>query len=161
MSDQQLSEIPKKRSPVWAFAIGAGIFLIGFIIGGGGTQRAHCDVNSVNHADASTPQTEAQSAPASLRTTTTLLDVKGSGSKTTQSFTATGEWTLTYSYDCSDFGTRGNFVVSVRNADGSVSGNQGVNELGRSGSDTEYYHSPGTMFLQINSTCSWYITVIG
>jgi hypothetical protein len=36
-----------------------------------------------------------------------------------------------------------------------------VNELGASGSDTEYYHSGGTFYLEVNSECSWTVQVKG
>ena len=92
----------------------------------------------------------------------TLLEISGSGSKTTESFTTAGAWNLTYSYDCSSFGDRGNFQVFIYNGDGSMSfSNSGVNQLGASGSDTDYYHTGGTFYLEVNSECSWHIQVKG
>jgi hypothetical protein len=91
-----------------------------------------------------------------------LLNVSGSGTKSTQSFTAGGDWTLNYSYDCSNFDDRGNFQVYIYNSDGSMSDeNTGVNELGAGGTDTEYYHSGGSYYLEVNSECTWKITVKG
>lgn len=110
---------------------------------------------------------ESQPAPAPAPKPTpaapqTLLDISGSGSKTTESFTAAGAWNLTYSYDCSTFGDRGNFQVFIYNGDGSMSfSNSGVNQLGASGSDTDYYHTGGTFYLEVNSECSWHIQVKG
>src|ERR1700694_1535848 len=43
--------------------------------------------------------------------TTVLLDLTGSGTKTTQKFNAAGDWDLTWTYDCSAFGQQGNFQV--------------------------------------------------
>lgn len=91
----------------------------------------------------------------------TVLNISGSGSKSTQTFTVGDSWQMQWSYDCSVFGYQGNFQVSISTADGGFTPNQGVNQLGASGSDTEYYHSGGTYYLEVNSECSWHITVIG
>ena len=80
------------------------------------------------------------------------LDASGSGAHSTQTFTVPTNWTLAWSYDCSTFGSSGNFVVNVQGA--SV---LGVNELGSGGSGTESYHSGGTVWLEINSECSWQV----
>lgn len=91
-----------------------------------------------------------------------LLSIKGSGTKTTQSFTAAGAWDLSYTYDCSGFDDQGNFQVYVYNNDGSMSfENAPVNELGSGGSDVEHYHTGGTFYLEVNSECSWSVTVKG
>lgn len=93
----------------------------------------------------------------------TLLAIYGSGSKSTEKFTTTGEdWNLTYSYDCSEFGMSGNFQVFIFNGDGSPSWEYvGVNQLGTSGSDVDYYHTGGTFYLVINSLCRWHVRVDG
>ena len=94
----------------------------------------------------------------------TLLSITGSGSKSTQTFTVpTNSWQLEYTYDCSSFGTSGNFQVMVYNSDGSMSfDNSPVNELGRSGADTQYYHvGEGSYYLEVNSECSWTVNVKG
>ena len=94
--------------------------------------------------------------------TVVLLNISGSGSKSTQSFTApSNNWQLGYTYDCSAFGTKGNFQVMIYNQDGSLSDNNLVNELGNSGNDTEYYHKAGSYYLEVNSECSWTIQVKG
>jgi len=153
MSDQESTGTRKKGSFVPTLVGGTGIFVLGYLFGSAShetpPERTTASAGADKLADVSTPQ----------RPKATLLDIKGSGSKTTESFTASGDWDLTYTYDCTGFGDRGNFIVAVRNADGSISENQGINELGKSGSDTEHYHSPGIMFLQVNSTCDWLITV--
>ena len=91
-----------------------------------------------------------------------LLQLKGNGTKSTQTFTAPSNWTLDYTYDCSSFmGGRGNFQVYIFNADGSMSYANGVNQLGSGGSDTEYYHQGGSLYLEVNSECSWTVTAKG
>jgi len=101
-----------------------------------------------------------QSAPVSQPVT--LLNISGNGSKSTQTFTTpSNSWQLHYTYDCSGFGYKGNFQVMVYTSDGSLSNNAFVNELGHSGSDTEYYHTGGTYYLEINSECTWTVKVEG
>ena len=92
-----------------------------------------------------------------------LLSIKGNGSKTTQTFTAAGAWDLSYTYDCSNFGvSQGNFQVYVYNSDGSISYNNApVNQLGKSGSDVEHYHTGGSFYLEVNSECDWTVSVKG
>ncbi len=90
-----------------------------------------------------------------------LLQVSGSGSKSTQTFMAPSTWTLDYSYDCSSFGSQGNFQIFIFNGSGAMVPLSGPNQLGMSGSDTEYYHSGGQLYLEINSECSWTVTAKG
>ncbi len=90
----------------------------------------------------------------------TLLSLTGSGSKSTKKFTTTSDWDLNWSYDCKKFGYSGNFQVMVYNEDGSLSYQNGlVNQLGKSGTDVQNYHTPGTFYLSINSECAWNIEV--
>jgi len=106
-------------------------------------------------APASTPAP----APAAMQT---LLNISGSGTKTTESFTAAGSWNLIWSYDCSNFGDQGNFQVTAYDPSGQPDFNiNPVNELGASGSDTEYYHQGGTYYLEVNSECNWTLKVEG
>ena len=90
-----------------------------------------------------------------------LLQTSGSGTKSTQTFIAPSSWTLDYSYDCSSFGSQGNFQVYIFNGSGGMTTLGGPNQLGMSGSDTEYYHQGGTYYLEINSECSWTVTAKG
>ena len=67
---------------------------------------------------------------------------------------------MNWSYDCSNFGDQGNFQVFIYTSDGSMSfDNAPVNEEGMSGSDTEYYHTGGSYYIEVNSECNWKITV--
>jgi hypothetical protein len=51
-------------------------------------------------------------------------------------------------------------MVDVYDAGGALSEeNQGIIQEGKSGSNVEHYHRGGTYYLQIESTCSWSITV--
>jgi hypothetical protein len=100
---------------------------------------------SPSHAATSTP------SPATPRT---LLSQQGSGTASTQSFSAPTNWDLMWSYDCSSFGSSGNFEVDVQGDLGPL----GVDQLGTSGSGTEYYHQGGSYYLEVDSECSWQVT---
>jgi hypothetical protein len=97
--------------------------------------------------------TAAPAAPAKL------LDVTGSGEKTTEPFTSRGAWRLQYSYDCANFGQAGNFVVEVKGGDGFS--DQGPSTEGTSGADSNYEPQGGTFSLQVLSECNWHIVVTG
>src|SRR5947209_608132 len=54
--------------------------------------------------------TQASSSKAALAVPQTLLNISGSGTKSTQKFTAASDWDLNWNYDCSKFaGGQGNF----------------------------------------------------
>ncbi|HXW33939.1 MAG TPA: hypothetical protein VEJ87_05120, partial [Acidimicrobiales bacterium] len=67
----------------------------------------------------------------------------------TPSFSQTGPWTMAWSYNCSNYGSPGNFIVTVN---GSFSDN-GTNELNSAGSGIDYYYDTGTFSLSIESEC--------
>lgn len=91
-----------------------------------------------------------------------LLELNGSGTKTTQKFSAGGDWDLNWDYDCSKAGGSGNFIVEVFNGDGSPSiSNQGVNQLGDKGQDVDHFHRGGQFYLQVISECSWHVKAVG
>jgi hypothetical protein len=91
--------------------------------------------------------------PAAADTVTfTSGDIGQSGS--TQIFDQSGPWTLVWSYENCSGGT-GNFIVSPN---GSAS-ETGPNELGVSGSGTDYYYDSGEFNLAVISECDWTITV--
>lgn len=87
--------------------------------------------------------------------------MSGSGIQNTRTFTVPASWQVQYSFDCSSFGTSGNFIVSVYNVDGSPSLDNiaDVNRLSLSGNGTQYYYVGGTYYLSVNSECDWSIAV--
>lgn len=97
-------------------------------------------------------------APAATKV---VLDLTGSGTKTTQKFTVAGDWDLTWSYDCTAFGQQGNFQVFVYQGNGSPALLTPVNQLGKTGNGVENYHSGGQYYLTVNSECSWKIQAKG
>jgi len=93
------------------------------------------------------------------KVTTVLWTASGQGATSGPQFTvpstASG-WIEQWSYDCSNFGSTGNFITSITgyaNAAGTT--DAGVNELGASGSGSNYYYDSGTFSIQVNSECNW------
>ena len=139
-----------------------GLLGIALQMSGSGASSSN-NQSSSSADDSSASAAAAKPAQNTPRQPVVLLDLTGSGTKQTQKFTTSGDWTLTWSYDCSSaLGAQGNFIVMVYNADGSADYNDTtVNQLGTSGSDTEYYYDAGTHYLSINSECSWHVTAKG
>jgi hypothetical protein len=86
-----------------------------------------------------------------------LLDLKGSGIQRSAKFTTAGDWTITWSYDCSKYpGGTGLLQIYVKGDTLDVA----VNELGKSGSGTQpEYTGAGTFYLEMNSVCAWHVIV--
>ncbi|MEZ0095354.1 hypothetical protein [Streptacidiphilus sp. EB129] len=85
----------------------------------------------------------------------TLLTLKGTGIKNTAQFTTGSAWTVAYTFDCTAFGSQGNFVVSDE------TGMPLVNELKAKGSGSSPQYTGGTHHLEINSECDWTLNVTG
>jgi hypothetical protein len=85
-----------------------------------------------------------------------IYQKSGSGMMTTPNFTTPDEWQVQWTYDCSNFGMSGNFIVDSEDSQATV------NELGAKGADTTYVHGdPGQHSLKISSECSWTVKVVG
>lgn len=120
---------------------------------------------SLDASGPSNPSSSASSSTASASAASdirTVLDLHGSGSKSTESFTAKAPWSLVWQYDCSNFALhQGNLIVTVHNEDGSLSiHNQPVNQLGSGQTSSEMYHQGGMFYPQINSECDWNVSVL-
>lgn len=158
---------PKRRHRGRNITLGAvggliAVIIIGAVASGG--KSAGTPAAAVTTA--ATPSTHAAAAPAATAAQTAqaapvekvVLQLTGSSSKTTQSFTTGNDWSIKYSFDCSSFGDSGNFQVYVY-TDDDLS-DVPVNALAAKGSDTTYEHgSAGSHYLEMNSECSWTVTV--
>lgn len=103
------------------------------------------------------PPAGASTVHASSTSATFSSSQIGSSGSTPQ-FAESGPWLMSWSYNCSAYGSKGNFQVSINPAGGS-SGDIGPNELGTGGSGTDYYYDTGSFNLTVNSECAWSITV--
>jgi hypothetical protein len=94
-----------------------------------------------------------------------LLSLNGNGIKNSKPFTASGDsLVLAYTFDCKAFGHAGNFAVTLYDQSGLALLAVGVNELAKSGKDTQTAYIANTtapFHLEINSECAWTVTVTG
>jgi len=67
---------------------------------------------------------------------------------------------IDWSYNCASFGSKGNFITTVYDSDGSLS-DVAVNELAAKGSGVAPEYQGGTYYLQMNSECNWHVIVKG
>jgi hypothetical protein len=110
------------------------------------------------------PSPSPPAAPSSLPPThslagKTVATFSGSGIENTPKFTVTDTWKLSYSFDCSNFGSAGNFQV-YEDGGNDFSG-VSVNDLAMSKTGSTYaYADGGTHYLEVNSECSWTVKVI-
>lgn len=144
------------------------ICVVVVLIIGGSMGSKNSVNNTITNSQQSVPAVNNQQVnqPVQNKPIQTLLDISGSGSKSTQKFIVNGDWDLSWSYDCTSqmasVGGQGNFQVYIYNGDGSLSlQNNLINQLGKSDSGVENYHTGGTYYLQVNSVCSWKIKVNG
>ena len=104
---------------------------------------------TVTHTPASTPKA--------------LLTFEGSGIKSSEPFTASSDSVdLAYTFDCSAFGSSGNFALTFYDQNGLALAS--VKELAPSGKDTSIVSISNTAppyHVDVNSQCTWTITVTG
>lgn len=91
--------------------------------------------------------------------TATFTSAQIGTSGNTPSFSQSGNWTMSWSFNCTNFGSAGNFQVTINQPAGDLSPDLGVNELSVSGNGAEFYEDTGTFSLAVNSECDWSITV--
>lgn len=171
--EQQLASTPprrpRRRWPWFAGGIAAllviNIFIAAVASSGAGKQNQEGAQAGVQAATASSLPTTTPTHALSTASTAppapkTLLDLSGSGAKTSAPFQAPGHWTLNYSYDCSSFGYQGNFQVTVMDNNG-VPVAFPVNELGTSGQSQSDVYNSGQLHIEVNSECDWHVTAVG
>lgn len=87
-----------------------------------------------------------------------VVKFSGNGDTNTVRFAVSATWKLAYSYDCSGFGTQGNFAVEEDG--GSNPGGVSVNEIGMGKTGTSWaYSDAGTHYLEVFSECAWTMKV--
>jgi len=102
-----------------------------------------------------------------LPTPPTLLSISGSGIKTSKTFSwSGGSVDLTYTFNCSNFGSQGNFQIYFYGANSFDPTLPDIlaNDLAKSGGDTttEYLNgATGPFHMEMNSECKWTVKVVG
>jgi hypothetical protein len=156
----QPAPAPKRGHMLRNIGIGCGgllLLLITIVVASNAATKTGSPGSSpaANEPGSASATAKASSAPK------VLLDVQGTGTKSTNKFTAGGDWDLTWSYDCSSFGSQGNFQVILYGQNSSDLKGIPVNELGAKGNDVTHEHDSGTFYLEMNSECAWHVTVTG
>lgn len=117
-----------------------------------------------------TPRPTATPTPRPVPTFVTLLTLSGTGIRSSKSFSWSGHSIdVDYSFNCSNFGTKGNFILMFYGANslGPTVPDILVNDLADKGGSTttEYLHylsgPTGPFHLDVNSECQWALTVTG
>jgi hypothetical protein len=154
---------PRGRgTPAWVYAAIVGlVVVVAAVVVVALTRRSGtataADTTPISAQPSDPPSVTPAAAPSA--SPVTLLSLQGSGIQTTQKFTTTSDdWDMAYRYDCSNFGTAGNFQVFVYNGGGSLD-DVGANELGTAGLKIQHFHQGGTFYLTINSECTWTVKV--
>ncbi|WP_425824766.1 hypothetical protein [Streptomyces fractus] len=86
----------------------------------------------------------------------TLVDTSGTSSYTTDDFATGANWTIDYTYDCSNLGEQGYFTI-----DDGVDGTRYANVLGDGGSDSMEASGSGTHSLTVSTSCAWTLKAKG
>ena len=122
---------------------------------------------------ATPPLSTATSSPTTAQTTTSITpptttkpavpvvvwQQSGSGQASGPQFTVPSSdkgWDEVWTYNCSAFGSNGNFATSITGFGGAASTTDaGANQLGPGGSGTNHYFDTGTFTIGVKSECAW------
>lgn len=92
----------------------------------------------------------------------TIMNDNSSGDDSTPAFHVNDDWQLDWSYDCTKYGSAGNFIVEVENANGSDNVyDGGPNKLGRFDLGATREPRGGYLALQVISECDWTVSAYG
>lgn len=86
----------------------------------------------------------------------TLMELEGSGTKSSETFTVDGSWKLHYEYNCK--GNVSNFTVSIAGEDGLDV--PVVNEFQERGKSKTDQKESGEVHLKMNSICDWSVKAV-
>ncbi|HEY2331977.1 MAG TPA: hypothetical protein VGH94_08640 [Acidimicrobiales bacterium] len=90
------------------------------------------------------------------------IDLTGTGTKALPKLAATGDWDMTWSYDCAQAGGSGEYAVRAYAESGTADlADPPVKNTGPKGAGVMHYHQGGTKYLVVNSTCQWSVKVAG
>jgi hypothetical protein len=122
---------------------------------------------SASPTPSATPSPTLSPKPAAPAGPVTVIDMSGTGIENSSPVTInSGTLTATYSYDCSSFGSSGNFIADLETPDqGSLnSDDQSIaNALGSGGTATTtiYPQNVGSQYyLSVNSECDWSVKIV-
>jgi len=144
-----------RRHPVLSVLIGI-VTLI--VIGIAASAGSNPGSTGAGTAVADSSGTAASTPAATAVKPHTVATFTGSGIENTSRFTVTSTWKLSYSFDCSSFGSAGNFAVDEDG--GSDFNGVSVDDLATSKTGSSWaYSDAGTHYLEIDSECDWHVTI--
>jgi hypothetical protein len=137
------------------------VLMLGIFAGQASAQTSRWQTATYSDAQTNAPS---QIAPPSTSPSKIVLQANGSSDQTTSTFAVPSEWSLSYSYDCTEFSGSGGGDLSmyIRTADGSYSRDNSpltTSPSGGAASATKRYHTGGTFSLDVVSDCLWTATV--
>ena len=117
--------------------------------------------------------TSTKPVPTPTATGQTVLDLQGSGNRSTDKFTVPAHWAVGWTYDCRSgltqngalpSGAHCTFTLTVKTPDGNASAqNQPVFDQDAVGQGVAVYHTGGTFYLTLGICCTvntWSLRVI-
>lgn len=150
---QQYAPRPRKKHTGLKVAGGIGGGLVALIV--------IAAVASSGKPAAPSPAAQGQAAAqpshsAAAAKAVTVATYSGSGITNTPAFTVGPTWKVSYSFDCSNFGQSGNFILMEDGTFGALN----VNVLAFTKSGTSYaYNDAGKHYLEVNSECAWKVKI--
>lgn len=174
-----MQQPPKKKSRRRLWLIIAAVIVVLAACGGISSALSHASApttsTSGNTSSANTP-TSSSATQASTQPTaapkptqapkwTTIQTFTGNGTKKTALFAVPGDWKINWSCDGMIAGTSmdGLLAVAVYGSDGSIVDPAAVNATCKAGtaktSDSTEEHQSGSVYLDINGTGDWSITI--
>ena len=119
---------------------------------------ANLQVSPPNNTAAvpSSKQSSSDTSEASGQPADVILQLAKSGSTTTDRFTVGSTWAISWQFDCSKAGSDNTFKLAVQGSSYTLP----IIKSGLSGSDTTYFHQPGTYYIELTTQCAWKIAVL-
>ena len=150
---------PYKINRLWLLLI---IAIIIIIVVAHNTKKSNPNSATQTTVAGNTSSATTTTAPVTYSLVTVMPDRQGSGQSSLPAFNIPSDarsWFLLWAYNCSGFGSSGNFIVNVDGLGNTQTTDAGVNELGMSGKNVENYYDTGRFQLVVNSECNWAVNV--
>lgn len=103
--------------------------------------------------------TVSPSSAAPLGANATFTSMQNGDSGNTAQFTESGNWSISWSFDCSSLGSEGVFGVFVNQPSGDATVDIGPSSQGDNGNGSDFYTDTGTFGLAVMSDCAWSLIV--
>jgi hypothetical protein len=107
------------------------------------------------------PTISATTKPSTAPTAAPFRQFSGTGSTTTSSYGTSGKWDLTWSYDCTNIGSRGRFQLEVYDEilKAQDPNQVPIDETRMAGNGTQEFNTSSLDHLVITTQCVWHVTL--